>query len=302
MATNQILPFALAGGAYVLNYAAYNALAKRLTGYPPGLLLKEDLNTPLRQAAFVCSAISQVMSDLTGEDVLDNGIIADWITVYKKAERILAGYNFRVDTGVADAYALVMDPVLTAYTNGMGFRFLALHDNTGPSTLNAGPGAVPIKRSDGAALQAGDITTGQFYDMVYDQASGHMYLTSLVWSQFGPLVRVGVGAGLAIVGGNLTSTSSPTVSPLTIVDASQAVSLGEWGADTRSAGIILTLWPTPLLNDNYRFMDPYGTWGTNQLTLDRNGNTIMGLAEDLICNVSGEDFDLIYDGTTWRLQ
>jgi hypothetical protein len=46
--------------------------------------------------------------------------------------------------------------------------------------------------------------------------------------------------------------------------------------------------------------DAGGVWGTNNLTIGRNGATIAGLAEDLICNINGVSVQLVYDGTTWE--
>jgi len=40
---------------------------------------------------------------------------------------------------------------------------------------------------------------------------------------------------------------------------------------------------------------------TSNLTIGRNGSTIMGLAEDMIVALPNVGFALIYDGATWRL-
>ena len=50
--------------------------------------------------------------------------------------------------------------------------------------------------------------------------------------------------------------------------------------DTTSAAITITLPATPAANDVVRFADYAGTWGTNKVTLGRNGLKIMGLSED----------------------
>jgi len=45
--------------------------------------------------------------------------------------------------------------------------------------------------------------------------------------------------------------------------------------------------------------DSAGTWGTNNLTVGRNGSTIAGSASDLVCDISGVAVQLVYNGTTW---
>ena len=42
-------------------------------------------------------------------------------------------------------------------------------------------------------------------------------------------------------------------------------------------------------------------WSDNNLTVARNGSTIEGVAEDLVCDVGGTDVQFIYDGTTWQV-
>ncbi|OZI36406.1 hypothetical protein CEG14_15520 [Bordetella genomosp. 1] len=73
MAINQILPFALAQGANVLTPEEYSALASRTAGFGSGVARSKDVNTPVRQASFVASALGQYISDRSGQDVLDDG-------------------------------------------------------------------------------------------------------------------------------------------------------------------------------------------------------------------------------------
>ena len=50
--------------------------------------------------------------------------------------------------------------------------------------------------------------------------------------------------------------------------------------NTTSGAITITLPASPTANDVVRFADYAGTWGTNKVTLGRNGLKIMGLSED----------------------
>jgi hypothetical protein len=44
-----------------------------------------------------------------------------------------------------------------------------------------------------------------------------------------------------------------------------------------------------------------GAWGTNNLTVGRNGSTIEGVAQDLVCDITGVGVQMLYDGTTWQV-
>ena len=72
MATNQFLPFGAGAGANVMTAAEYSALPARTSGFQSGVAKSREVNTPIRQAAFVASMIGQFIADNTGQDVLDN--------------------------------------------------------------------------------------------------------------------------------------------------------------------------------------------------------------------------------------
>ena len=67
--------------------------------------------------------------------------------------------------------------------------------------------------------------------------------------------------------------------------------------DTTGGPITATLPASPSTGDRISFYDPAGTWDTNNMTVARNGNNILGLAENLVCDVEWVSFTLIYDAT-----
>lgn len=71
-------------------------------------------------------------------------------------------------------------------------------------------------------------------------------------------------------------------------------------ADTTGGSFTVTLPASPTVGNQVVIADG-GNWGTNNLTVGRNGSTIEGLAEDLILNISGISVTFIYDGTTWEV-
>jgi len=72
-------------------------------------------------------------------------------------------------------------------------------------------------------------------------------------------------------------------------------------ADTTGGAFTITLPATPATGAQVIVADPSGTWGTNNLTIGRNGETISDAAEDLVCDISGASVQLVYDGTTWAV-
>jgi hypothetical protein len=72
-------------------------------------------------------------------------------------------------------------------------------------------------------------------------------------------------------------------------------------ADTSGGAFTVTLPATPDVGDQVFIADPTGDWGTNNLTIGRNGETIAGVAQDLVCDISGVSVQVVYDGTTWAV-
>lgn len=55
-------------------------------------------------------------------------------------------------------------------------------------------------------------------------------------------------------------------------------------ADTSAGAFTITLPATPVAGNYIEITDPKETWGTNNLTVARNGSNIEGFAENLFCN------------------
>ena len=72
-------------------------------------------------------------------------------------------------------------------------------------------------------------------------------------------------------------------------------------ADTSGGAFTVTLPVTPSTGDQVVVADPTGDWGTNNLTVARNGSTIADVAQDLVCDIAGAAVQLVYDGTTWTV-
>lgn len=72
-------------------------------------------------------------------------------------------------------------------------------------------------------------------------------------------------------------------------------------ADTSGGAFTVTLPASPATGTEVIVADAGGAWATNNLTVARNGSTIEGVAEDLVCNLNNVSVQLVYDGTTWQV-
>ena len=72
-------------------------------------------------------------------------------------------------------------------------------------------------------------------------------------------------------------------------------------ADTSAGAFTVTLPATPTLGDQVVIADSGDTFGTNNLTVGRNGQTIDGTAADLVLNINSVSVQFVFDGTTWQV-
>ena len=74
--------------------------------------------------------------------------------------------------------------------------------------------------------------------------------------------------------------------------------------NTSSAAITMTLPSSPTLGDEVSIIDYAGTFDTNNLTVGRNSQPIMGSAADLTVSTERAAFTLVYSDSTqgWLLR
>jgi hypothetical protein len=90
----------------------------------------------------------------------------------------------------------------------------------------------------------------------------------------------------------------------TVVSSPQTLSNSQnIAADTSGGAFTLTLPANPNAGDSIDIFDYSETFDTNPLTIARNGQRIESLEENLICNVEGAYFTMIYTGSTrgWQI-
>ena len=67
--------------------------------------------------------------------------------------------------------------------------------------------------------------------------------------------------------------------------------------NTTAGAFTVTLPASPSNGDQVIVADAAGTWGTNNLTVGRNGNNIADLAQDLVCDISGASVQFVYNSS-----
>ena len=81
-------------------------------------------------------------------------------------------------------------------------------------------------------------------------------------------------------------------SPYTTVAGAQIL------ANTTSTVITVTLPASPSVGDEVTIIDARGTWGSNNLTVGRNGQPINTGTSDLTLNTNGQSITLVYVDAT----
>lgn len=82
--------------------------------------------------------------------------------------------NYAVDGGAVNNLSVAFDPPLSFYPVGLPIRVLVYFTNTGPATIDAGAGRVPIKHTDGLPTAAGELPAGGVVNLVYDGTAFQM--------------------------------------------------------------------------------------------------------------------------------
>lgn len=120
--------------------------------------------------------------------------------------------TFAVDTGTANSIIVAPSVAPTAYNTGLRIRTRAAAANTGATTINvSGLGVKQILRSDGTALETGDILAGQVVDLTYDGTNFRLAMAFAAMSAAGIKAKIGE-AGDIVVNGALAATQRLSIS------------------------------------------------------------------------------------------
>jgi hypothetical protein len=123
--------------------------------------------------------------------------------------------------------------------------------------------------------------------------------------------RLGIGSAGDVLKVNSGATAPEwgalpdTIDDYVVITTSQTIANGaRLAADTSGGAFTITLPLTPNDGDTFYILDFAKTFDTNNLTLDRNGSLIEGAADNMVCNVEGSSFKMVYTGVAnggWQM-
>jgi hypothetical protein len=184
-----------------------------------------------------------------------------------------------------------------------------------PSSGNLADGELAINTADGklfykdsgGSVQVIATKAGASGDVV-GPASATDNAVAIFDGTTGKLLKNGVAPGttgnvLTSNGTTWTSAVLPAGGLTYVVKTSNYTTQDKEGvlADTSGGAFTVTLPATPSVGAQVVVADAAGTWGTNNLTIGRNGSNIAGVAQDLVCDISGVSVQLVYDGSSWEI-
>lgn len=185
---------------------------------------------------------------------------------------------------------------------------------TSTTSLTIGTGSKSLTIQTGKAFVVGmsviiartsDVVNKRMQSIVtsYDSGTGALAVDVAV--------AIGDGTGpytdwtVSLVGA--TGATGAATAEYTYINSTSALSTGtSYLVDSTSSAFTVTLPTTPANNTVIQLSDARGTWGTNNVTVDRNGKNIVdpygtAQAENLVLNQNNMKISLFYDGTNWRL-
>ena len=209
------------------------------------------------------------------------------------------GITDYVDISVAGTLTLTGDGAVTlANTTGSSSGNSITSTLAGAGTVTAQFSAVRV-----SGTTTTKVVTGPSYSKTYllDNASSYAVTfkasgqtgvsispNEKVYVYYNATDYVKVGGGGITYGAVKTTTYT-------------AVSNDGVQTNTTGGAFTVNLPATPLTGTQVFIVDSAGTWGTNNLTIGRNGSTIAGSATDLVCDINSVSIQCIYDGTTWNI-
>jgi hypothetical protein len=200
-------------------------------------------------------------------------------------------------------------PITANYTVSNRERLL-LNSSSGSFTLTlpAAPATgTYIQLTDGANLATDPVTVdrngstieGSPNNLILDvpNATFEFIYDGTTWqftSTSGPRGEVGYTGSVGFMG------SAGLLDWIVVNSTHTAIDKQRLIVDTSSGTFVLTLPATPTVGTYIQITDGADLL-TTPLTVDRNGNTIEGLATDFVMDVPNATFEFIYDGVTWQV-
>lgn len=220
-------------------------------------------------------------------------------TYYTIAGQTTSEWEVGIGTYTSSGTTLSRDTVLSSSAGGAKVTF------------SAGTKDVFVTQPSSRAAYV-DGTTATFANSgVVPVASGGTGQTGYTNGQLliGNTSTGGLSKATLTAGSNITITNGAGSIEISSASMVWSVKTGNYTAvngdgvlaNTTAGSFTVTLPATPSTGWQVFVADPTGTWSTNNLTIGRNGSTISGVAQDLVCDIAGISVQLVYSGTDWEV-
>ena len=204
-------------------------------------------------------------------------------------ELVTDGFSYGTKQMAADANETFTMPDATAdATRSFYLKITSAVSLTATREVTLGPNTVSkVWLIENATSGSQAITIKQGSGATVDIANGAKVM----------LVTDGAGAGAAVI----DASTAGGVSYVTKTANYTTANLEGVLADTSGGAFTVTLPASPSVGDQVVIADAGASFGSNNLTVGRNGSTISGTAENLVLDITGVSVQFVYDGSTWEV-
>jgi hypothetical protein len=224
-------------------------------GFPTGIVDPLKFNKAYRQATGPGAAIAQAISQILGEDVLDDGVLANFERQFWETT-LRAGYF--VDAGSANTL-LTVNPAGVAFPapkdgEKVRIKVAATNNSTVVNYNHFGNGNHPVTYSDGNPPGVGDLPGGGVVELIYDATNTRWQISSFSIAALrglGTLINVQqfvTSTRVSLVGNAGNSWTATAWSGINYIKKSATSQLIAWisgttycAGATAPSGIILTI-------------------------------------------------------------
>jgi len=205
---------------------------------------------------------------------------------------ITDGFSYGTKAMAADANETFTMPDATAdATRGFYLKITSGVSLTATREVTLGPNTVSK-----VWLIENATTGGQ--SITIKQGSGASI--TILTTEKAMVITDGLGAGAAVINANPT-VAAGGLSYVAKTANYTASNLEGVLANTTGGAFTVTLPASPTTGDQVVIADSGDDFGTNNLTVGRNGQTIDGTAADLVLNIDSVSVQFVFDGTTWQV-
>ena len=193
-----------------------------------------------------------------------------------------------VAASVPSIFSIAGSPITTSGTLAMTYSGTALPVANGGTGLTIGTsGGILAYTASGTLASSGALTQ---YGVVYGGGAGAAPVATAngTTGQVLTATTSGAPSWAAPSAGGITYTVTKTANYTAVANDGVLT-------NTTAGAFTVTLPASPTNGQQVIVADAFGVWGTNNLTVGRNGNNIAGVAQDLVCDINGTSVQFVYN-------